>query len=253
MADQKISQLNNIAGANVAADDEFVIVDTDANETKAIRADNIRAAIGLATTDSPTFAGLTVNTSTFYVDAASNRVGIGTTSPAYKLHVDGGSSFTSMGLTSTNSTQMNFSAGIPERDGGTNGVADFIWRTNGVARWILRKNSTAETGTANFGSDFEIFARADDGSGLSLPFSINRRTQNAQLSNTLYTYFGSVGIGTTSPGGALDVVSTTKAFLPPRMTTAQRDAIASPTAGMVIYNTTTNVLNFHNGTAWGAV
>jgi hypothetical protein len=51
----------------------------------------------------------------------------------------------------------------------------------------------------------------------------------------------------------LDVSSTTKGFLPPRMTTAQRDAISSPPAGLVIYNTSTNVLNFYNGSAWGAV
>jgi hypothetical protein len=47
--------------------------------------------------------------------------------------------------------------------------------------------------------------------------------------------------------------STTKGFLPPRMTTAQRDSIASPAAGLMIYNITTNVLNFHNGLAWAAV
>jgi hypothetical protein len=66
---------------------------------------------------------------------------------------------------------------------------------------------------------------------------------------------GKVGIGTSSPNAnaILDVTSTTKAFMPPRMTTAQRDAVSSPAAGMVIYNTTKNVLNFHNGTAWGAV
>mgnify|MGYP002640109563 CR=1 FL=1 len=39
--------------------------------------------------DSPTFAGLTVDTDTLYVDAANNRVGIGTTSPATALDVDG--------------------------------------------------------------------------------------------------------------------------------------------------------------------
>lgn len=66
---------------------------------------------------------------------------------------------------------------------------------------------------------------------------------------------GNVGIGTTSPNAAalLDVSSTTKGFLPPRMTTAQRDAISTPPAGLVIYNTSTNVLNFYNGSAWGAV
>jgi hypothetical protein len=50
----------------------------------------------------------------------------------------------------------------------------------------------------------------------------------------------------------LDLQSTTKAFIPPRMTTAQRDAISSPSQGMVIYNTTTAKLNVYT-TAWEAV
>jgi hypothetical protein len=65
---------------------------------------------------------------------------------------------------------------------------------------------------------------------------------------------GNVGVGGTANTNAiLDITSTTKAFMPPRMTTTQRDNISSPAAGMVIYNTSTNVLNFHNGTSWGAV
>jgi hypothetical protein len=53
-----------------------------------------------------------------------------------------------------------------------------------------------------------------------------------------------IGMGTTSPNAAalLDITSTTKGFLPPRMTTTQRDAISSPPAGLVIYNTTTSAL-----------
>ena len=39
----------------------------------------------------------------------------------------------------------------------------------------------------------------------------------------------------------------------PRMDTTTRDAIASPSEGLIIYNTTTHVLNFYNGTTWGAV
>lgn len=70
------------------------------------------------------------------------------------------------------------------------------------------------------------------------------------------TSTGNVGIGTTSPDAdaILDVSSTTRGFLPPRMTTAQRDAIAAPVpSGLMVYNTTTNKLNFYNGTAWEAV
>ncbi|HYV95378.1 MAG TPA: hypothetical protein VE978_26630, partial [Chitinophagales bacterium] len=48
----------------------------------------------------------------------------------------------------------------------------------------------------------------------------------------------------------LELRSTTLGFLPPRMTTTQRDSIASPAAGLVVYNTTTNQLNYYNGSSW---
>ncbi|MBU6120408.1 beta strand repeat-containing protein [Hymenobacter siberiensis] len=65
---------------------------------------------------------------------------------------------------------------------------------------------------------------------------------------------GSVGIGTTTPAAsaALDVSSTSKGLLPPRLTQAQRDAIASPAAGLTLYNTTTGKFNIWNGTSWDA-
>lgn len=62
-----------------------------------------------------------------------------------------------------------------------------------------------------------------------------------------------IGNGVDATSAILQLNSTTKAFLPPRMTEAQRDAIATPIAGMIIYNSTTNVLNFYNGAAWGAI
>ncbi len=62
---------------------------------------------------------------------------------------------------------------------------------------------------------------------------------------------GEVGIGATPDASAkLDVSSTTQGFLPPRLTIAERDAIASPAVGLVIYNTTTNCLNFYIGSGW---
>ena len=61
--------------------------------------------------------------------------------------------------------------------------------------------------------------------------------------------------GTDSPNAAanLQFDSTTQGWLPPRMTSTQRDAISSPPEGLVIYNTTTHTLNVHNGSAWKAV
>ena len=51
----------------------------------------------------------------------------------------------------------------------------------------------------------------------------------------------------------LDVSSTTSGFLPPRMTTTQRDAIASPVSGMMIYNTTTSRHETYVGSSWTIV
>jgi hypothetical protein len=53
-----------------------------------------------------------------------------------------------------------------------------------------------------------------------------------------------VGIGTTTPNSnsALDVVSTSQGMLFPRMTTAQRNAIASPATGLTIFNTDVNYI-----------
>ncbi|RLJ30744.1 hypothetical protein CLU97_0136 [Chryseobacterium sp. 7] len=59
---------------------------------------------------------------------------------------------------------------------------------------------------------------------------------------------GGVGINTTSPQGALDVVSKTGTFIPPRMTTTERDALVAPPTGAVVYNTTTPGLEFNFGT-----
>lgn len=59
-----------------------------------------------------------------------------------------------------------------------------------------------------------------------------------------------VGVGTSSPLAPLDVTSTTGGLVFPRLTTAQRDAISSPTNGETIYNTTTTQVESYNGTSW---
>jgi hypothetical protein len=64
--------------------------------------------------------------------------------------------------------------------------------------------------------------------------------------------YAQVGIGTATPATSaqLDVSSSTKGFLPPRMDSTQRNAIVSPAAGLTIYNTTLNAVQVYNGTVW---
>ncbi|MDD5226109.1 MAG: hypothetical protein PHV97_02860 [Candidatus Omnitrophica bacterium] len=64
------------------------------------------------------------------------------------------------------------------------------------------------------------------------------------------TNANNVGIGTTNPQGILDLTSTEAAFFPPRVTTAQRNALVSIAEGAVVYNTDTNALDSYNGTSW---
>jgi hypothetical protein len=60
--------------------------------------------------------------------------------------------------------------------------------------------------------------------------------------------------GTAADASAmLDVSSTGKGLLIPRMTTAQRMAIASPAAGLVVYDNSLNQFYYYNGTAWTVI
>jgi hypothetical protein len=63
---------------------------------------------------------------------------------------------------------------------------------------------------------------------------------------------GSALFGTTTniTSSKLTIESTTQGFLPPRMTTTQRNAIASPAAGLIVYDTTLNLPHVFNGPIW---
>jgi hypothetical protein len=64
-----------------------------------------------------------------------------------------------------------------------------------------------------------------------------------------------IGIGAVPnvASAVLEVESTTKGFLPPRMTTTQQNAISGPAAGLMLYNTTTNKLMVYDGSSWTAL
>jgi N-acetylneuraminic acid mutarotase len=82
--------------------------------------------------------------------------------------------------------------------------------------------------------------------------NVDRTTKVACISCPILPSFN-VGIGIVSPdrSAILDLSSTTKGFLMPRMTTTQRDAIVNPKQGLQIFNTDDNCIDRHNGIKWG--
>lgn len=76
------------------------------------------------------------------------------------------------------------------------------------------------------------------------------------IGSDLHYGAGGVAIGQSAAPdatAALEIESTTKGFLPPRMTTAQRDAIASPATGLMVFNTTAAQYQFWSGSAWSGL
>lgn len=108
-------------------------------------------------------------------------------------------------------------------------------------------------------------------SGGAIPVSLTADVASTSTTTGTLTVTGGVGItGSEHVGGALHVTggsilvgpgaidtsailqakSTTKGFLPPVMTATQFAAIASPAAGLIVYDSTNNVLKLRTNSAW---
>jgi len=79
--------------------------------------------------------------------------------------------------------------------------------------------------------------------------------QNAGVTRLTLDSSGNLGIGTTSPSASaiLDAQSTTKGVRMPNMTTTQKNAISSPAAGLMVFDTTLSKLCVYTGAAWQTI
>jgi hypothetical protein len=173
------------------------------------------------------------NTADFIAVNGLGNVGIGTTASTEKLTV-------------WNDTAASIGIHTNRENAGDLATLRFSTVTNGDAD--LRKKGA-------------IFFKANGtGNGRGdLQFAVNNAadSSNAGVANAVMTLQadGNVGIGISTPAASakLDITSTTQGFLPPRMTTAQRNAIVTPATGLIVYDNTLLSLYQFNGTAWVAV
>ena len=100
----------------------------------------------------------------------------------------------------------------------------------------------ATSGTGDGVSGFISFSTTNSGAvGMNTISEVARFTINKNLL---------LGTTTDVASSLLTIDSTTKGFLPPRMTTTQKNAIASPATGLMVYDTTLNLISVYNGTIW---
>jgi hypothetical protein len=121
---------------------------------------------------------------------------------------------------------------------------------NAAASWIHIINNAGSAQGSFFGQSNTNFEQYNWQGGSIIFFtnaSVSAGTRRFAIENSGRI---SIGASNANTSAILDVQSTASGFLPPRMTTAQRDAIATPAAGLIIYNTSTNKHQGYNGTTW---
>jgi hypothetical protein len=154
-------------------------------------------------------------------DDTNNRLGVGTNSPSATAHFQGsGSTFATTSLLVQNSAGKQIFKVSDD--------ASFTFGSGGTAEFQGNVSLRGVNDSGNVSNNLRFIV-----SGSTKSFLIN-----ANYSNT------------NAPSAMLEVQSTTKGFLPPVMTTTQKNAIASPAAGLVVYDSTTNKLCCYNGSTW---
>lgn len=123
---------------------------------------------------------------------------------------------------------------------GTTTNAGFKADINGTMR--VQSTLTAGAGFKILGSAGagHRFMRTNDNGDI---FPINAWNYGNATGNTWIN-------GSDVPCSLFTLNTTNQGFLPPRMTTAQKNAIASPVAGLQVYDTTLNLMSYYNGTMW---
>jgi hypothetical protein len=131
---------------------------------------------------------------------------------------------------------------------------DSSWDVATDAYGKLEWYSADTSGDASVRAAIWALPATNIGNNSQLTFYTKGATGPYPTERMRITSTGNVGIGTSSPNASalLDVQSTTKGVRMPNMTTTQKNAIASPAAGLMVYDTTLAKLCVYT-TAWETI
>jgi hypothetical protein len=282
MADTKISALTALNNADLAADDVLPIVDTGAVATKKITVANLMAGspsnpsvqqtdIGTAPNEIPLNQYLG---NLAYQDAANIAGQVGVQAGTAALPSITPTGDTNTGLFFPAADTIAFSEGGVEAMRinslsnvgiGTASPANplNIVRDNTAFRGqlSLQTVSAANFAQLTFYDQTTLSGQIFQGYGVDKAIKIVNPLAHGIAFSTSDTErmridsAGNVGIGTTTPNASalLDVQSTTKGVRMPNMTTTEKNAIASPAAGLMVFDTTLSKLAVYTGAAWETI
>jgi hypothetical protein len=221
-------------------------------------------------------------------DDTNNRLGIGTNTPSATTHIKGsGTTLATTALLVQNSAGTEL---LKVVDGGSQKVVTIpsaligtlsyfgstveststqTFKANGVAingdysspaastRLHIKGSGTTSATTALLvqnSAGAETFKVQDNGVVVIENFTFVSGSVIENTTTRLVATTGGVAVNSNyafaNSSSILDVASTTKGFLPPRMTTTQKNAISTPASGLMVYDTDTNKLCCYNGTSW---
>jgi hypothetical protein len=178
--------------------------------------------------------------------AVGQRVGIGTALPEADLHLRGGANanFLIQNINGIGASEIEIKSSTTANE--SLKISHINTNNAGTRAGVpIAGLSSLITGLNNTGGLML-------GTGNNAPFYIiTNNLRRLTLSES-----GNLAIGNSNPNASalLDLQGNSGGLLLPRLTTTQRNAIASPANGLLVYNTTTNSLNyFKTGDGWTEV
>ena len=289
MASFKITDLTELASGSVADTDVLEIVDLDADESKKVTIASLKTvfagggvsegdsytggtANGIMFNDGNTFA--TSGNLTFDSQTLVHTLSNGQTADAFQINSYGNTGGDLFGIESdglirsqiaTSNTIGQVHYNFPNAYSITslitltsNKYSAFFGYYTGVKHQglYIGTNSTGGGFIQNIdGASAYRFSIQPYGAELTIGRTAGMpNTYKLEVNGGSYFKDNlSIGASSIDASAKLQIDSTTQGALLPRMTTTQRDAIASPATGLLIFNTTTKKLDYYSGTAWGQV